>query len=297
MTATPAPPAHCLNCEQPFGVPRPHYCPACGQETNIRPPTVGEFIQQFGGSYIAVEGALWRSLKLLLLKPGQLTREYLDGRRRRYVLPLRLYLTISVLALLAIRLGAQFEIRSEANGPPITAEQLASGMADVVVIDAGSHRAGLDHGRFFCEGLPHWVCQRLQRKLDVSPQALAAEMRALPEQLVQRFGSAMFFMVPLFALGMKLLYLNRRMRYTEHLVYALHLHAFWFIALALTVVPAKPASDIAVLAIPVYAFLAERRVYRGRWWTTLLRECVLSASYFTALTLALIVVLTWVILG
>jgi len=290
-------PGACLNCQQPFGDPRPHYCPRCGQETNVLPPTVGEFLQQFGGSYIAVEGALWQSLKLLLLKPGQLTREYLEGRRRRYVLPLRLYLTISVLALLVLQLGTHVEIRSESGKPVAMTDRLAEQLSDFVVVDAGPYRAGRAQGRFYCETLPDWICHRLERRLDLAPKALAAEVRELPERFVGRFGSAMFFMVPLFALGLKLLYANRRMRYTEHLVYALHLHAFWFLALAFTALPSKAVTDIAVLSLPVYAFLAERRVYRGRWWTTLLRAATLALAYMLALTLAMLVVVTWVFLS
>lgn len=292
-----AEPSACLNCQQPFGQPRPRYCPNCGQESNVKPPTVGEFIQQFGGSYIAVEGALWQSLKLLLLKPGQLTREYLEGRRRRYVLPLRLYLTISVLALLVLRLAAHVELRGEDGKPMVVADKMAEGLNDMVVIDAGHYRAGRAQGRFYCEGLPGWFCQRLQRRLDLAPQVLTAEVREMPERFVARFGSAMFFMVPLFALGLKLLYANRRMRYTEHLVYALHLHAFWFLALGLTVLPSKALTDLALLAMPVYSFLAERRVYRGRWWTTLLRSGALALAYSVALSVAMLVVVFWVLLS
>ncbi len=95
-----APPA-CLNCGASFAAPRPKFCPSCGQETTVRPPTLGEFAQQFGGAYFSTEGALWRTLALLLFKPGELTRQYLAGRRKHYVLPLRLYLTVSVVVLLA----------------------------------------------------------------------------------------------------------------------------------------------------------------------------------------------------
>jgi len=44
--------------------------PDCGQESHVRPPRIGEFLQQFGGAYLATEGALWRTLKLLLFRPA-----------------------------------------------------------------------------------------------------------------------------------------------------------------------------------------------------------------------------------
>jgi hypothetical protein len=292
-------PEACLNCQQALGEPRPRFCPACGQETNVKPPTLREFAQQFGGAYFATEGALWRTLKLLLFKPGDLTRQYLGGRRKHFVLPLRLYLTISVMVLLAMRLGANLDIKTNAGGSlkSVTPAEMAREMHDFSVIEVGSGRAGLKQGAFFCENLPGWLCRRLQRRLDVDPKAFAAQVAELPERFIERFGSAMFLMVPLFALGLKLLYLKRGLRYTEHLVFALHLHAFWFIALACTLVPFKPVSGLAVMAMPVYAFLAARRVYGGRWWAGLLRGLAIFCGYATLLTLAMAVVGMWVFLS
>ena len=104
----------CLNCGHRFqGVPL-RFCPQCGQETRVRPPTLWEFVQQFGGAYVSTEGALWRTLGLLLARPGELTRRYLAGQRKHYVLPLRLYLTISVLVLLSMRLVAGLD-----GAPPV----------------------------------------------------------------------------------------------------------------------------------------------------------------------------------
>ena len=45
----------CRNCgtEAPLS-----FCAACGQETALHPPTLGEFVHEFVGHYIALEGAL-----------------------------------------------------------------------------------------------------------------------------------------------------------------------------------------------------------------------------------------------
>lgn len=281
-------PAACLNCGQPLPAPRPRYCGACGQETNIRPPRLSEFVQQFGGAYFATEGALWRTLALLLARPGELTRRYLAGRRRHYVLPLRLYLTISLLTLFALRLAAPvLELDkdsklSRAEKPP-----------NVVLLGFGpQHRAGIKDGVFFCEGYPAWICTRLQARLDLDPKSFAREVKLWPERFLARWGTAMFLLVPIFAALLKLAYLGRGLRYTEHLVFALHVHSFWFLALALTLVPV-PGIGLAYLAMPVYALLAARRVYGGGWFANTGRMAALAMMYGLVLVVALGVVAMW----
>lgn len=279
-------PSHCLNCASPLGEPRPRYCPQCGQETNLKPPTMLEFAQHLGGSVLATEGALWRTLRLLL-RPGALTAEYLRGRRRHYVLPLRLYLTVSLVALLLLRLT------TTANVTARVPDALQASAPSVVVVDIGARRAGLDHGRFYCEQLPDWLCQRLERRLDLAPKAVQRELQALPERFVGHWGTAMFLLVPLFALLLKGLYLNRGLRYTEHLVFALHLHAFWFLAGGLAAVPVPPLRLLLLPAMPVYAFMAARRVYGGRRWATALRGLAISLAYGGVLMVAMVAVLAW----
>ena len=110
--------------------PPPHFCARCGQERTLHPPTLMEFLHEFVGHYVALEGPLWRSLALLLGRPGRLTREYLEGRRRRYVLPLRLYLSASFLFFIVMKLiptaaGEAAAVR-EANGPVVAAVASAS---------------------------------------------------------------------------------------------------------------------------------------------------------------------------
>jgi hypothetical protein len=270
---------------------KPRFCGGCGQETTVKPPTMGEFAQQLGGAYLSTEGALWRTLKLLLFKPGELTRQYLQGRRKHFVLPLRLYLTISVITLLLLRVltgGAAEAIKLDVD--------MSKG--EYSVFNFGSDmNATMKDGVFSCVGLPAWLCKRLQRRMDVDAKGLQQQQAQLSERAVANTGPAMFAMLPVFALLMKLLYWQRRLHYTEHLVFALHLHAFWFVALAL----ASPLSPLPVwlplLAVPVYGLLAMRRVYGGGWWGLLLRASVASTLYGVALLLAMLVVVVWALLS
>jgi len=280
-----AAPTACLNCGESFGERgerRRRFCPECGQETTVRAPTLGEFAQQFGGAYFAAEGALWRSLKLLLLKPGALTVQYLTGRRRHYVLPLRLYLTISLLALLAVRVAGSGPVEIKGDD----AAEIAKENRDFA-LDLGAGRAGLRDGVFFCEDLPGWVCKRIQRRIDIDPKRMLVEVESLKDRFLGNLGSAMFVLLPGFALWLKLAYRNRRLRYTEHLVFALHVHAFWFVTLLFTLPDWGLLTASALLAVPVYTLFAMKRVYGGRRWPRLLRAGLVSALYGTTLVLAL----------
>lgn len=282
----------CPNCEAPLADPPPRFCPECGQETRVRAPTLGEFLQQFGGAYLSTEGALWRTLKLLLLKPGELTRQYLAGRRKHYVLPLRLYLTISVVVLLVLRLVTSAAIQAD---PKLVAQ--FDGRPESVVFDIGTGRAGLRDGKYFCEGLPGWICSRLQRRLDVDAKGLQRELAGLGERLMGSLGAAMFLLLPAFAAALRLAYWNRGLRYTEHLVFALHVHAFWFAVLALNLLPLGGFEQLSWFAVPVYTLMAMKRVYGGRWWPRWLRAAAVSTVYLLVMVLAMTALTVWAALS
>lgn len=288
--AEPPAPSACLNCGQRFDDPRPRYCSACGQETNVKPPRIGEFIQQFGGAYFSTEGALWRSLALLLLKPGELTRQYLAGRRRHYVLPLRLYLTVSLVVLLLVRVVAATDLVVEV---PTGAAAESQRQVDFTF---GVGTAGLKDGVFYCNDLPAWFCQRVKKRIDVDAKAMVAETERFRDRFLGNLGAVMFLLLPTFALWLKLAYFNRGMRYTEHLVFALHVHAFWFLVVGLLTTGPKLLAFGAALAVPVYSALAARRVYGGRWSVTLLRGAAVMLAYGITLALSLAIVGIWSLL-
>jgi len=100
------------------------YCPACGQETALQLPSAGRFMREAAGRYVAFDGRMWRTLAALLFRPGFLTREYLAGRRKRYVRPARLVLVLAIVLFAAMRLFAnpdvlvQFDSDKPAAGAP-----------------------------------------------------------------------------------------------------------------------------------------------------------------------------------
>jgi hypothetical protein len=250
---------------------------------------LGEFAQQFAGNYIAAEGALWRTIKLLLLRPGAITREYLEGRRRRYVLPLRLYLTVSVLVLLLVQTGVAVDVK-------VVKQEFPTETPRHLEFNMGIWHAGIREGIFFCEGLPESVCKRIQQRIDNAPSQVASEIGAWAERFVAHLGGAMFLLLPSFALWMWLAYRNRPMQYTEHLVFALHVHTFWFVMLGLAQAPWEWVKLLAILAVPVYTVRAMAMVYAGRLWPRLLRAGFVSFLYGVTMTITMSAVAVWAVL-
>ena len=275
----------CANCDAAFVPERRRFCPECGQETEIQPPRLMEFVQQFGGAYFSTEGALWRTLKLLLLKPGELTAQYLAGRRKHYVLPLRLYLSISLVCLLLARFVGGVDVVRGLDRPEVLAAE--QGPLPTLVLSAAPLRLGIREGVFVCDGMPARVCQLLRQRAAPDTRTLLHKVRLANERVVANFGAVMFVLLPLFALCLMLANLGSGQRYTAHLVFALHLHAFWFIALTIMRFCPEPLVWLGVAVMVTYTLLAGGRVYGGRWLPRLARALVMSVAYMTVLAVTL----------
>ncbi|MCT2557460.1 DUF3667 domain-containing protein [Tsuneonella sp. YG55] len=84
----------CLNCGTALVGP---HCHACGQRAHVH-RTLAAFFHDLLHGVLHFEGKTWRTIPLLVWKPGQLTREYIDGRRARYVSPIALFLFVVFLS-------------------------------------------------------------------------------------------------------------------------------------------------------------------------------------------------------
>lgn len=254
----------CPNCATRFAG---HYCPHCGQDAHLHVPTVRKFLNEFIEKYFGVEGRLPLTLRQLFFHPGAMTVDYLEGRRQRYISPLRLYLAVSVLFFVGLMLVPGISVKIGRAGVEINTEAMAESR-----IDAATGVAAID-----------------QRVAAFSQLPADARNRVLRDGMVRHAPQAMLLLVPLFA-GL-LMALYRRRYYGEHLLVALHYHSFAFLLLLPGLVPwPQPFHDGVNNAINVvlgvYLFVMLRRVYGGGRVVTLLRLAGIAAVYVLAIALA-----------
>ena len=106
----------CLNCGTRLVG---SHCHECGQAAHVH-RSLGAFFHDLLHGVFHFEGKVWRTIPMLALRPGKLTREYINGKRASYVSPIALFLFIVFLTFAAYSLlghSAPAEETSSSGAP------------------------------------------------------------------------------------------------------------------------------------------------------------------------------------
>jgi len=290
----------CLNCGVPLAGP---FCSACGQR-NIPPyPSLRELVVDAFWELSGWDGRFAATVRELFRHPGQLTREFLEGRRARYISPLRLYLMASLVYFLAATLVSKDgELKVSTTGISDSKPAASSagstppaGSAPARVLDAVSTSVRAGSGPDSAKAAQAFrdiakapaILRPFLRRLVVDPKGF---QHSLAEAMPRLF----FVLVPVFAGIVALFYRGRK--YPEHLYFAIHVHSFLFLVLLLKVAAqlthvaalSRAASLVVFLWIPTYFTIAFRRLYGGSVTGTLVKEAGIGILYFVASVVALL---------
>ncbi len=332
----------CLNCGTRL---RGQYCGNCGQRARSRLISLWQLLNEAFGDLFEFDSRLWRTLIPLLRRPGQLTRDYLEGRRARYMPPFRTYLVLSVIFFVVAFFDPREDMsllfepepeqtadevdradaaRNEAmrdlaeDGLAIVGEDLSEEQADAVrqqveeaLEDAENGiNVQIDGDDDNCdvsaedlEDMPEWLQRRLTEKRleQVCERVTADKGRAFLDLLLDNMTVALIVLLPLMALVLKILYPLSRRYFVEHLLFFVHYHAFFFLILTLQIIFARvgalvfvpePIIILALVAasfyIPIYLYIAMRRVYGQGHILTLIKYVALLISYGVGMALTML---------
>jgi hypothetical protein len=144
-----------------------------------------------------------------------------------------------------------------------------------------------------------WLNQLVGRAKD-NAQRIREQPRLLVESFLQSLPQTLFVLLPIFALLLKVFYLFKRRLYMEHLIVALHSHAFLCAALLLVVGlgslrdlsggtgfwhGALGWAEVLIGAwMPVYLLIMQKRVYAQGWLMTLFKYFLLGNLYLLLLS-------------
>jgi hypothetical protein len=289
-----AAPVLCENC----GAPVPgRYCGVCGQRLEAPVHSLWHFTRLATEDLTHADSRLWYTLRALLFRPGHLTREFLSGRRARYLPPVRLYLVLSVVFfLVAGAVQSKFAVveidDKPASGKTAVVEKLDEApalkpkagetpgqRADRVCADA-------DYDGPWAGRLQPLVKQVCRKSIADNAHVQQAFMHNMPR--------AMFIFLPLLAGLMMLMYWRPRHYYVEHLLLFVHNHAVAFLVLGVVLLLGKVVADVPGVNLAIflyftwYMYRSMRVVYGQRRMLTISKLVLLAFFYlvFASLMLA-----------
>jgi hypothetical protein len=273
-------------------------CAQCGQRDVPPYPSVGELVTDAFWELSGWDGRFAETVRALVRSPGRLTREFLEGRRARYISPLRLYLVASLAYFVVAAAAPDLRPSDDASSISAPGIQIGTGPGPGRVSAAGVRSrngqltaAERDSALKDIERAPAVMRPVLRR--------IVSDGQGFQRSLLATMPRVLFALVPVFAAILALFY--RRRKYPEHLYFGLHLHAFVFVALTVAAAAkfsrSMPFSVAVALAagiwIAVYALQSARRVYGGSWAATLAKGLGVTALYSIACVAGLLVAIYW----
>ncbi len=202
-----------------------NFCSQCGQERSVAQElTLGNFVRSAIPDILNIDGKFFRTVRLLLTKPGFLTLEYLQAKKASYTLPTQLYFVIAA-AFFFVSINLDFST-------DVLYQQVPQ-LAELITQKAQENNMPIEI-----------IKQRIDNTL---------------ENFIPLYT---FFMVIMFALCLKVLYPH--WYYVEHLVFSLHFIAYFLILwMGLILVAARfPSLDNFALVLPLpYLYFCLKNVH------------------------------------
>ena len=195
----------CVSCDAPLAGP---YCSQCGERT-LEPEalTLRHFaVHTVAHELLHVDGALWRTLRLLFVHPGRLSLEYAAGRRRPYVNPFRLLL----IAIVGYALMSSFGFIVTWNLGPVTMS-----IAPAVVRRSLSVEATIEQIDRYGLLRQQVAAKREQLASDAARERFHDRLAAFAEPVS-------FTNVVLLAATLHVVFRRQRRRFLEHAAFSMH---------------------------------------------------------------------------
>lgn len=331
----------CANCEKPHEKGF-EFCPHCGQKTNEE-LTIGVLFYNTISNYFSFDARFLKSFWPLMVKPGYLAKEFINGKRLLYLHPAQMYLFISVVFFFLFSFSVrkqtdtlnrelrktldkeqQVEIDSATTKKEdsiqrikikeaLEKNQFITGMSDQEIdsivnlenlprknnvsfgfnekeIDSLIEANASDEDIYKSMGMEEddgWFMRKMYTQ--VLKFYKARDGGNILKAFYDTIPIALFFLLPIFALIIKLLY-YRKGRYAHHLVFSFYYFSYLFtvfsIIFGLNFIWDIPdwIDWLVALSTFVYLMIALKRFY-GQGWILSWFKCSIATFTFLAIVI------------
>jgi hypothetical protein len=250
----------CRNCGAPLAG---KFCHDCGEgRPDDHEYQISHVLHDAVHEFLHLDGKIFRTLWLLIARPGFLTREFWFGRRTNYIRPLRLFIVIATIHFLLIffnfyktDLFKRFDFGGNLS-------------ADLAAIAKQTHRT------------------------------VAEVEQSVEHHFAKGYAVAQYTAVTGFALVPWLIYRRRKPFYGQHFIFSLHIYSAYFLLqsvlnLLITREVWLRAAPILMPVTLIYIAIALRLLYGESWLRTAGKAIAIRIGLFAAEFVALGIALTY----
>ena len=310
----------CHNCGEEIN--GKNYCHNCGQPNKEKIISMRSILGDFFSEYFTFDSKFFKSLFPLLFKPGKLTKEYVDGKRVSYILPLRLYLFTTFIFFFVLALGAKLDSSAQLKNnnkekPTISRDSLETllnndngvlspEMKDMIMTNYDAALEN-DTAKIKTKGLKLKLVEQdisnffkryMQEKYNKVAGLGEGGTQIFIKEMINQIPKVLFFLLPVFALILKLLYVRHKRLYIEHLVFSLHFHTFVFIILMIPVIFTQWwAFAIAFFTINIYLYFSLHNYYEDTYIKAFFKWLFICFGYLFALVPALLLLVLFAVVS
>ena len=243
-----------------------NFCRNCGEKKiDQHDYSIRHYLEHAVDLFTHFDSKFFRSAWFLMSKPGYLSREYLEGRRVRYMKPLQLFIFINIIYYFSITL---FHYNTFTT--PLSIQ--------------------LHQNNYY----PAYAEQQVNKKIQEENVSYEALEMKYNEKTTVLSKTLIFLFIPIFSLPFYSLFFRKRKYFLEHVVVATHFWAYNLILLGvllplLTIlllglfhvlsIPAAYLMDDNIVSVflqvclGIYLFIMLRQAYGAKNW-----YCILIAS-------------------
>jgi len=123
----------CLNCEIDISEDD-NFCSNCGQVNDLKKVSLKQYLGAYFDDFLSFDSRFFNTIVALIFKPGYVSKNYVEGRRMRYLNPFRLYIQITILFFLVVGVFStidNFKSIDEESSQLIPALNLDKGKANL----------------------------------------------------------------------------------------------------------------------------------------------------------------------
>ncbi|TKB97771.1 DUF3667 domain-containing protein [Pedobacter cryophilus] len=319
--------SNCLNCGATV---KGKFCGNCGQENLDLHEPFWHFLSHSIGHYFHFDSKFFNTIIPLFTKPGQLTIDYINGKRTQYLQPVSLFIFISIVYFLfrpilnpqkesskknnvpeQISIPSEYEnnlnflpkqlqpeVKNAVRKEQISLFKSLKEERQQVIIDSFKNIASKQKDAV---SLNNFITELEKTKGEPYEKEIESSVKSSSKDIIEKYGSKVFFILtPIFAFFLMKSFRKNKRYFIEHVIYTLHFHSFAFLVLLVYnilhfIIPNFIIYYIAIIVFGVfvwYIYKSLKVVYKRSGSVTVFKMITLGILYSIAYGLSTSIVQT-----